>query len=244
MHTYSMPEIVDDVQARAAGLAIVTYNPKVGNKFFKDPDDNGTLHFAEGARIVGISFPDNFNGQWYSGYHDGERGTFPAHAIALEFPSQEENLPKGTGVAIARWDFKPKDSKEGWLKFNKADKITSVSFATEDQWFWSGCNPKGKWGIFPAAFVEALKDEGRASSVPASRSFSLKARIGNFPMSRNKSTRQERASTSRSDGTEERTCFQEGLDKIHRSDSAERRAKAAIKAEKSLKENLERDGVL
>jgi hypothetical protein len=66
-------------------------------------------------------------------------------------------------VALAKWDFKPKDAREGgWLKFSKGDRISAVGYTFQDQWCWSGqtgTGSKAKFGLFPAAFVEGLRED-------------------------------------------------------------------------------------
>jgi hypothetical protein len=68
--------------------------------------------------------------------------------------------PKSSLVAIAKWDYKPKDTISGWLSFNKKDRITRIAFPYPEFWCWSGMNSKGKWGIFPKDFVDSLIDTG------------------------------------------------------------------------------------
>ncbi|KAF4627996.1 hypothetical protein G7Y89_g10153 [Cudoniella acicularis] len=93
---YSLGEIASKVATRASAQATSTHNPKTSGRNARDPDGNETLHFAAGARIVGITFPERWSGQC-------------------------------TLTAIARWDFKPKEAKDGgWLKFSRGDKITCV----------------------------------------------------------------------------------------------------------------------
>lgn len=255
MPAYSMAQIASKVSTRASAHAIVTYNPKSTSKVFKDPEGNETLHFAEGARIVGISFPDNFNGQWCMGYHDGERGSFPANTIALEMPNKEEVQmnAQSTLVATARWDFKLKDSRDGgWLKFSKGDKISSVGYSFLDQWCWSGSTSKGKWGLFPSAFVEDLKDiGGLPSPATAPRGFGLISRMPSFPLSRNRSHRQERAASVRSTGSNESrpsSSAQPGLELVTTASSSEGNVKPSASSSTTkaarVKKNLERDGIL
>lgn len=158
---FSMTEIATKVATRPSAYAITTHHPKTIRNISRDPDGNQTLHFAAGARIVGITFPEHFGGQWCIGYHNGERGSFPASAIVLELPLREDVLmnAQSTLIAYAKWDFKPKDAKDGgWLKFSKGEKISAVGFTFQDQWCWSGQTSKGKWGLFPAAFMENLQE--------------------------------------------------------------------------------------
>lgn len=179
------------------------------------------------------------------GYHDGERGAFPASEIMLETPAKEDVLmsPQSSLIATARWDFKPKDTKDGgWLRFSKGDKITCIGYTFQDQWCWSGQSSRGKWGLFPAAFVENLQDgggrtaslgigSGRAmgtspgsgsarlslSTSAGSRSGfgGLSSRIPSFPLSRNRSSRQsvDRSNASvRSSGSSGSANQQAGLE--------------------------------
>lgn len=159
LSSFGMKEIAAEVATCPAATAISVNYPK--SFISKDPDE-GTqhLHFALGARVLGVTFPDRLNGQYCIGYHDGERGCFPASAVTLELPAKEDVLMniQSNLVAIAKWDFKPKDVKEGkWLKFSKGEKISAVAFTLQEQWCWSGQNSKGKWGLFPSVFVTDLQ---------------------------------------------------------------------------------------
>lgn len=200
---FSMSEILQKVATRPSGHASVTHHPKSGSSSTRDPAGEPVLHFAIGARIVGITFPERFKGEWCSGYHDGERGSFPANTIILEQPPAEDYMmnPKSTLVATARWDFKPKDAKDmRWLKFSKGDKITCIGYVFVDQWCWSGQDKKGRWGIFPRAFVENLVDGTKLamSTSPGSvRSSGFGSRMTSFSLGR-KSSRQERTERSMS----------------------------------------------
>lgn len=187
---FSMMQISTKVATRPSAHAILTHHPKNTRSSSRDPEGNPTLHFAAGARIVGITFPERFNGQWCIGYHDGERGSFPAATIALELPLREDVLmnAQSTLMAYAKWDFKPKDAKDGgWLKFSKGERISAVGYTFQDQWCWSGQTSKGKWGLFPAAFVENLQEfhASRLGSSPGSvKSGGLGLRIGSISLGR------------------------------------------------------------
>jgi hypothetical protein len=159
---YNMTEIAPEAAVRPAGNALITYHPRGSRNNPKDSDGGPPLHFAAGARILGITFPEHMAGAWATGYHDGENGTFPAAAISLELPNREDVFmsPQSSLVAFARWDFKPKEGKEGWLKFSKGDKISNIGYTFQDQWCWSGQTKNGKWGLFPACFVDGLQDGG------------------------------------------------------------------------------------
>ncbi|KAF7960422.1 hypothetical protein EAE96_000104 [Botrytis aclada] len=155
---YCMSEITSKVASRPTAHSITTHHPKPVAKTFRDPDGQQSMHFADGAKIVGITFPDRFGGTWCIGYHDGERGSFPANTVSFISPPRDEVKmnPQSSLQAVAKWDWKPKDKEEGWLKFSKGERIYNVGYAWQEQWCWSGCTSKGKWGLFPSSFVEDL----------------------------------------------------------------------------------------
>ncbi|KAI9730045.1 MAG: hypothetical protein M1818_008314 [Claussenomyces sp. TS43310] len=151
-------DLTDKLRARPTAVALVTHRQHEKDYKEKDPDGNKTLQFAAGANIVGVTYPPRFNGQWCCGYHDGEKAHFPASTIQLNRPSKE-NVPlssKSPLIAIAKWEHRSKDTSSGWLSFKSNEKITNIGFAYEDFWCWSGMNSKGKYGFFPAAFLEGL----------------------------------------------------------------------------------------
>ncbi|CAG8955148.1 hypothetical protein HYFRA_00007163 [Hymenoscyphus fraxineus] len=203
---FSISDIASKLSNRPAAQSTTTFNPKAPTgKNYRDPDGNVSLQFAAGARIVGIAYPDRYGGAWATGYHDGDRGSFPADKITLQIPEKDEVLMNSTSSlnAMAKWDFKPKDAKDGrWLKFSKGDRITMIGYRFIDQWCWSGQNTKGKWGLFPAAFVRDLQDS--AGSLPPlgpSRSSSSKSAFSSImSMTRNKS-KHERSGSVKSTGS-------------------------------------------
>ncbi|EDN98218.1 hypothetical protein SS1G_13075 [Sclerotinia sclerotiorum 1980 UF-70] len=221
LSTYCMFEIASKVASRPSAHATITHHPKPTAKTFRDPDGQPTMHFADGAKIVGITFPERFGGNWCIGYHDGERGSFPATAISLLSPPRDEVKmnPQSSLQAVAKWDWKPKDKEEGWLKFSKGERIYNVGYAWQDQWCWSGCTSKGKWGLFPSSFVEDLMSTDSSSGnakaskilgtdiekkerggLGAAFGFSgSKSRMVSFPLSRNRSARSGQSPVQRDD---------------------------------------------
>lgn len=198
---YPMSEIAAKVNSRPSAHAITTNHFKLPHAKARDPEGNPILHFAAGARIVGVSFPERFQGQWCMGYHDGDRGAFPASCVTLDLPRAEDVLmnAQSTLVAWAKWDFKPKDVKEGgWIGFKKGERISCVGYAFQDQWCWSGRSAKGKWGLFPSAFVEELRIEqagvgAGVGSPTASKGLGFGARIaGGLPLGKKKSATKQR----------------------------------------------------
>ncbi|KAG9244854.1 hypothetical protein BJ878DRAFT_479768 [Calycina marina] len=191
---YNMSEISSKVYSRPIAHATMSNHFKITHPKSRDAAGEPILHFAAGARIVGVTFPEKFGGQWCRGYHDGDRGIFPASSITLDLPGPEDVLMNAQNslVAFAKWDFKPKDTKEGgWLSFKKGEKITCIGYAFQDQWCWSGQTSKGKWGLFPQAFVESLCMDNGSSSGSVSKG--LGARIASIPLGKKKSARPERS---------------------------------------------------
>lgn len=99
-------------------------------------------------------------GAWCHGYHDGDEGCFLASAIALDPPLMYDMIMNRNSRwwTTAKWDHKPNEVNISWLTFKKKDKITNISFPYLDAWCWTG-HYKGKWGLFPACFVENLREE-------------------------------------------------------------------------------------
>ncbi|KAL3420138.1 hypothetical protein PVAG01_08637 [Phlyctema vagabunda] len=220
---FGTAQIAAKIATRPAAYATATHHPKTKHSTSTDPNGQPSLHFAIGARIVGVTFPNRFMGEWCIGYHDGQKGSFPASSIMLDTPVREDVLmnPQSTLFATARWDFKPKDTKDGtWLKFSKGDRISNIGYTFQDQWCWSGQTSKGKWGLFPAAFVEGLR-EGSAvtpSSSPSSISGLVSRMSFGGPLRRSSGGgRAERSASIRSNGSagspnEERRRIHPGLE--------------------------------
>ncbi|KAK6853071.1 hypothetical protein PG995_009883 [Apiospora arundinis] len=129
-------------------------------------DANGemTLQFVEGARILGVEFPEKWGGKQCTGWHDGAHGTFPAKCVSL-LPPRKGNVRipgiNNDGVTVsARWKWEPSDPASGWLTFDKGATIRNVSWLNQDQWCWSGMTKDGKIGFFPQSHIkpESVKD--------------------------------------------------------------------------------------
>ncbi|CAK7213129.1 hypothetical protein SBRCBS47491_001697 [Sporothrix bragantina] len=87
-----------------------------GKKLARPPNYGGDmLHFLTGARIVGIMFPEKWEGKWCMGWHDGFVGAFPAKFVQIEPPRQNE-IPMASsdsGMSVtARWKWKPNERRE------------------------------------------------------------------------------------------------------------------------------------
>ncbi|OIW31677.1 hypothetical protein CONLIGDRAFT_235012 [Coniochaeta ligniaria NRRL 30616] len=124
------------------------------------PDPSlAALQFFSGQRVVGLEFPARFNGEWALGWADNARGLFPADCVKMEAPPEREvRKTVGSGLrAVARWRRHPKekDVKEGgWLRFEKGEVITNISFPYAEHWCWYGSNSRGRYGIFPQSHME------------------------------------------------------------------------------------------
>ena len=93
-------------------------------------DRTPAFELAVGAKIVGVEFPDKYNGEWCMGYHNGRYASFPFDVARLEPPPPHELRMGGTSSAraVARWKFAVKDkTKAEWLKFDRGDVITNIS---------------------------------------------------------------------------------------------------------------------
>ncbi|CAK7211538.1 hypothetical protein SCUCBS95973_001149 [Sporothrix curviconia] len=94
-----------------------------GKKLARPPNYGGDmLHFLVGARIVGIMFPEKWEGKWCMGWHDGFVGAFSAKHVRIEPPRHNE-IPMASsdsGMSVtARWKWKP---NEGRGKDNDKEK--------------------------------------------------------------------------------------------------------------------------
>ncbi|KAK4095988.1 hypothetical protein N658DRAFT_437040 [Parathielavia hyrcaniae] len=173
-----MPE---NVARQATAIAVKDHYRRPGRSKLEKPPkyDADMLEFMEGARIIGVIFPEKWGGKYCLGRHDGEFGAFPAKAIELR-PPQESEIPVGgeSGMSVTtRWKWQPPATVgTPWLAFGKNEVITNVQCLYADYWCWSGTNSKGKTGVFPQSYIdlETLRgQDSTASSKKQSRSRSL-----------------------------------------------------------------------
>ncbi|KAK7956374.1 uncharacterized protein PG986_005596 [Apiospora aurea] len=145
-------------------VAVTDHLVRPGDRQNVGPDGEKTLQFLEGARIVGIEFPEKWGGKQCVGWHDGARGSFPARCIFLLPPRKGDIRTPGMnndGVTVtARWKWEPKDPCSGWLAFDKGATIRNVSWLDQGQWCWSGMTKDGKVGFFPQSHIspESVKE--------------------------------------------------------------------------------------
>ena len=121
--------------------AVATETRKYQNGAMRSPPDRASvLHFAVGARIVGIEFPLRYDGKWGIGWHDGVRAAFEADTVLLDVPPKSEIRMQGTSniQAVARWKWNQKGGDEKWLRFDKGDIIKNISCKAKPA-FTSSC---------------------------------------------------------------------------------------------------------
>jgi hypothetical protein len=88
------------------------------------------LQFLSGARILGIEYPDKWEGKWCQGWHDGAFGVFSSKIITLEMPHliNTNTLPKTLRTGVTRWKFEAKTPKDsGWMTFGKGETIYNLA---------------------------------------------------------------------------------------------------------------------
>ncbi|OTA93679.1 hypothetical protein M434DRAFT_30672 [Hypoxylon sp. CO27-5] len=135
--------------------AIATETRKIQNGVMRSPPGRDpVLHFAVGARIIGIEFPAKYEGKWGIGWHDGVRAAFETDSVQIDAPPKNEIKMQNTSnvQAVARWKWNQKGD-DRWLKFDKGDVIKNIAWAYTDHWCWSGTTSKA-WGIFPQSHLD------------------------------------------------------------------------------------------
>ncbi|KAK0726643.1 hypothetical protein B0T21DRAFT_385829 [Apiosordaria backusii] len=170
----------DNVTRLATAIATKDHFRRHGRGRLEKPPryDGEMLEFMEGARIMGVMFPEKWEGKWCLGRHDGMFGAFPSKVIELRAP-QESEVPVGgeSGMNVTtRWKWTPpKSGGVAWVAFGKGEVITNVQCLYADYWCWYGTNSKGKTGVFPQSHVDLQTLKAQESSVPRrpSRGLSL-----------------------------------------------------------------------
>ncbi|EFX05603.1 hypothetical protein CMQ_3672 [Grosmannia clavigera kw1407] len=96
----------------AVATAVCDHMQRYGSKKLMRPPryTEDMLHFLAGARIVGLMFPEAWEGKWCLGWHDGFVGAFAAKAVQIEPPRKSEiPMESSSGMKVtARWKWKPK----------------------------------------------------------------------------------------------------------------------------------------
>ncbi|KAK0725860.1 hypothetical protein B0H67DRAFT_571736 [Lasiosphaeris hirsuta] len=139
------------------------------------------LEFCKGACIVGVVFPEKWEGKWCLGRHDGLFGAFPVKAVEIREP-QDSEIPASSdsGMSVVtRWKWPPSSTPGApWLAFGKGEVISNVQCLYSDYWCWSGTNKKGKTGVFPRSHIDlqTLKERGHTESAKQSKGRGLFSR--------------------------------------------------------------------
>ncbi|KAI0892517.1 hypothetical protein F4806DRAFT_233136 [Annulohypoxylon nitens] len=148
-----------------SGVAVKSHVKRYGRDL-TDPDGNSeqVLKFLEGARIVGIEFPEKWKGKWCTGWHDGQWGSFVAKHVVLELPAQTPGpSTSADGMFVTtRWKWEVKDTTNGWLPLDKDETLSNVTWVNRDDWCWSGTKKNGKVGLFPRSHIKMESLRGSA----------------------------------------------------------------------------------
>ncbi|KAL1853668.1 hypothetical protein Daus18300_011704 [Diaporthe australafricana] len=189
------PELAADVARLPVATAVRGHVQRYAEKKLPKPDGKGSdclLQFFEGSRVIGVEYPGKYAGKWCTGWHDGTWGYFPSKSVELEKPKpgrlDAPPLLHGMGgnavVVVAKWKWDPgAAAKEGWLVFDKGEKLTNVGWpadAGKEAWCWSASTSKGKFGVFPKSHVDesSLRDDNNPSSPGGSSSGKAKRKEG------------------------------------------------------------------
>lgn len=94
-------------------------------------DRSPALELCHGARVVGINWPEKYNGEWIFAWHDGIYASVPADIIELDAPPFEDIRMMGSSLirAKSRWKFHQRDKdkdKSLWLRFDKNEAIINI----------------------------------------------------------------------------------------------------------------------
>ncbi|VUC25346.1 unnamed protein product [Clonostachys rosea] len=157
-------------------------------------DRTPALELGHNARITGITWPEQYLGDWCFAWHDGVQASVPFELIRFDPPPSNMIRYDRSSLlqAKARWKFSIKEKNKdkdtvNWLKFDKGDVITNISYVNADNWCWTGTNSKGKTGIFPKDFIDtkqlhavATPSSARALSISEekNRSLSVFSKLG------------------------------------------------------------------
>jgi hypothetical protein len=122
---------IDRIASLPAAIAIKDNIRRRDERPQAKPDsDSEVLSFLSGARILGVEYPDKWEGKWCQGWHEGSFGVFSSKIITLEMPHliNTATLPKTLRTGVARWKFEAKSRKDsGWLNFGKGETIYNLA---------------------------------------------------------------------------------------------------------------------
>lgn len=136
-----------DLGALPTATAVQTYRPTPTSSIKRPKDGREVLNFASGAKIHGVVFPVQYQGEWCLGWYtwllvlcpcdtstdkidrsDHQYAAFPAETTKLDEPKKSEvRLQGSSGMrAVARWKFSVRGKSSEWLSFNKGEIITNI----------------------------------------------------------------------------------------------------------------------
>lgn len=118
------------ISGRATGVARDQLRRLFGQRLLFDRSP--ALELCHGATVVGIEWPEKYNGEWIFAWHDGVYASAPADIIKLNAPPSEDIGMMGSSLirAKTRWKFHQKEKekdKSVWLQFDKNEPITNIS---------------------------------------------------------------------------------------------------------------------
>src|SRR5690606_20803023 len=95
-------------------------------------DRSPALELSKGARLTGITWPAQYQGEWIFAWHDGNFASVPGDLVKLDTPPSSMVRYDRTSMVSARakWKFAVKEKKGEngeWLKFDKSDTITNIA---------------------------------------------------------------------------------------------------------------------
>ncbi|KAL6698161.1 hypothetical protein J3F84DRAFT_262158 [Trichoderma pleuroticola] len=173
---FKSPPEPHPVQGRAAEIAHLptAHAKESARRLFGQrllPDRTPALELIQGAKITGLTWPARYGGEWAFGWHDGVHASIPMEIIKLDRPpfSQIKRNSTSRIRAKAKWKFAPKEKNEDWLKFDKDEIITNITWSYPEYWCWAGTNSKGKWGVFPQAFLDSNSLQEITSTISSDR---------------------------------------------------------------------------
>lgn len=121
-------ETAVDLSLSPTGLAREPVRKLVGQRLL--PDHTPAHELATGAKVTGLTWPEEYNGEWCLGWHDGKHASVPTESLALEPPPSHEMKMGGLSNirAKVRWRFQPSHKDKGdWLALSKGDTITNIN---------------------------------------------------------------------------------------------------------------------
>ncbi|PKK45128.1 hypothetical protein CI102_10644 [Trichoderma harzianum] len=173
---FKSPPEPHPVQERAAEIAHLptAHAKESARRLFGQrllPDRTPALELIQGAKITGLTWPARYGGEWAFGWHDGVHASIPMEIIKLDRPPFSQIKRNNTSRirAKAKWKFAPKEKNEDWLKFDKDEIITNITWSYPEYWCWAGTNSKGKWGVFPQAFLDSNSLQEITSTISSDR---------------------------------------------------------------------------